>query len=279
MPLPTRAWRSFVSRARSPVLSWGRRQVSPMSQQVSQPVSPAQPNLPYYGVLDLALFRSYTRESYRAAFGVEAPPYNPARVIKTWFDSTADISQPDNVSVYNVAGRSSDGLYHMRQLVVPSAEAAVVNLAGAIAYPVYVVAPTTTQRVLPGNPPTTVNPNYLSQEADASALSKEIGGDGIAQEQDGGGLTFDYGLEPRRLWEILWHGKRINAGLLLLNRNARGVGSPGHWDLTKQEPVWVADAPAPTGLDDTRPPRPMPLRPLLANERFHQGLMDVGIER
>src|SRR5205085_6428857 len=72
--------------------------VTRMSQPISTPVVPPQPNLPYYGVAELALFKIYTRETYRAAFGIEAPSFDPSRVIKTWFDTTADTSQPDNIS-------------------------------------------------------------------------------------------------------------------------------------------------------------------------------------
>ena len=49
---------------------------------VSQPVVPAQPNTEFYSIQDLALFKAYSRESYRAAFGMEAPAYDPARAAK-----------------------------------------------------------------------------------------------------------------------------------------------------------------------------------------------------
>jgi hypothetical protein len=58
-----------------------------MSNPVSQPVIPPQPNQLYYGVSALALFQTFTRDTYLSAFGIQAPPYDPTRVIKTWFDS------------------------------------------------------------------------------------------------------------------------------------------------------------------------------------------------
>ena len=72
---------------------------------VSQPVVPAQPNQELYSVQDLALFKTYSRDSYRAAFGLEAPAYDPARLLKSWFDSTVDVSDPGNVAVYHVVAR------------------------------------------------------------------------------------------------------------------------------------------------------------------------------
>jgi hypothetical protein len=126
----------------------------------------------------------------------------------------------------------------------------------------------------------TINPNYLSLESEAHALLLEIGGDGITE--DGGGAVFPYIYppeEPRRAWNILFHGRPVNAGLLLLNRHAKGVGAPGHWDLSKEEPLWISDPSAPTGVDDPRPPRDVPVRDLLPNEKFQAGLMGVGVVR
>jgi len=158
--------------------------------------------------------------------------------------------------------------------VVPSAEAAAVNLPGAIKYPPYIVPGTLATRGDSG-----INPNYLSTEADARALMLEVGGTGVVEESlDRFPVTYPAD-ERRRIWDIVFKGHGVNVGLLFVNRNAKGVGSTGQWDLSKAEPVWTADPPAPTGLDDTRTPRQLPLRPLLANERFHAGLMDVGIER
>ena len=70
---------------------------------ISQPVVPAQPNTEFYGLQDLALFKSYSRDSYRAAFGVEAPAYDLSRRPKSWFDSSVDVSAPDNVASCRIA--------------------------------------------------------------------------------------------------------------------------------------------------------------------------------
>ncbi len=75
-------------------------------------------------------------------------------------------------------------------------------------------------------------------------------------------------------------GQSVNVGALLLTRNAQGVGAPGHWDVSSPQPVWVPDPPAPTGEDDTRPPRAMPVRDLLPNEQLYTGMMGIlGVVR
>jgi hypothetical protein len=242
---------------------------------VSQPVVSAQPSTQFYTIQDLALFKSYSRDSYRAAFGVEAAAFDPTRVRKSWFDSTADVSSPDNVAVYHIAAQDQNGNGMVRQMVMPAQEAAGVNLPGAIQYPRSSVAPTSATRGGSG-----LNPIYLSLESDARALMAELGGDTLHQE-DLPSFPASYPSdEPRRPWDFLVQGRPVNAGALLLARNAQGVGSPGHWDLSSPEPVWVPDPPGPTGADDTRPPREMPIRDLLANEKLYTGLMGIlGVTR
>jgi hypothetical protein len=249
---------------------------------ISQPVVPPQPAGEFYGIQELALFKQFTRDSYRAAFGVEAPGWDPSRLTKTWFDSTADTSHPENVSLYKIVARDSSGTWRVRQLVLPAIEAAAVNLPGAVPYPAYIVAPTNAMRTGPGSlTPQPLNPDYLSTHSQALALMFETGGTAVVEEPAmGGGFGIAYPPdEPRRLWQIVFRGTPVNAGLMLKNRNAAGVGSPGQWDLTKVEPVWISDPPAPTGLDDTRPAREMPIRDLLPNESLQTTLMGVSVVR
>lgn len=120
----------------------------------------------------------------------------------------------------------------------------------------------------------------MSLESDARTLMAAFGADGLVDE----GKTVDYPVvyppdEPRRQWAILLNGNQQNVGKLLADRSARGVGSPGHWDTSQGYVVWVPDPPAPTGLDDPRPPRPMPVRDLLPNEIIQTGLMSVSVAR
>lgn len=236
-----------------------------MMTPTSRPSTPAQPDLDSYGFNELALFKSYTRESYQKEFGVQAPAYDPNRVTKTWFDSTADTSDPDNVSTYK-AFQEVGGQWIVKQLVLPSSEAAAVNLTGAIDYPKYVIPPTTATFVS--------DPVLLSLRTDADALLKELGLAGtplVDAAESMIAFKIDYKDDERRVWQFLYQGDWINVGALLMNKNAHGVGWPGHWDIST-EIRWVAEPPAPTGLDDRRPARPMPVRELLANEKIDVAL-------
>src|SRR5207302_8167778 len=116
------------------------------SSLVSLPAASSQSDHEYYGVQDLALFKTFTRDTYRVAFGVEAPPYNPARLIKAWFDSSVDVSDPSNVAIYKIAARDSKGTWGLKQIVMPAQEAATVNLTGAVNYPAYVIPDTQATR-------------------------------------------------------------------------------------------------------------------------------------
>jgi len=246
-----------------------------MSHPVSLPIVPPQPDKELYGFAELGLFQTYTRETYLASFGIQAQAWDPSRPSKFWFDSTADTSAAGNVSAYKIFAVDSTGTWALQQLVLPAAEAAAVNLPGAVTFPPYVIAPTRATR---GG--SAQNAMYLSLESDARALMAAFGATGLVDE----GATIFYPIvyppdEPRRSWAILLNGHQQNVGELLSGRNARGVGSPGHWDTSQGFAVWVADPPAPAGLDDPRPPRPLPVRDLLPNEIIQTGLMSVSAAR
>jgi hypothetical protein len=246
-----------------------------MSTPVSQPVTPVQPNQEVYGIQELGLFSTYTRDSYRALFGIEAPAWDPSRVTKTWFDSTVDTSNPANIAIYQTITLNQSAQWTMSPLVLPAQEAAIVNLPGAAVYPAYVVMPTSATR---GG--SVINPLYLSMELDARAIMAEFGATDLSDE----GATAQFPVlyppdEPRRMWGIVFKGGAVNVGALQASSNANGIGAPGQWNTSGSEPVWVPAPAAPSGLNDTRPARPMPVRNLLANEKIQPGLMGVSIVR
>lgn len=242
----------------------------------SEPVIPVQPMQPSYGFSELALFKNYTRESFRAAFGAEAPPFDPARLIKTWFDSTVDTSDAANVALYKVVSADARGQWGVRQMVIPAREAATLNLPGMVAYPAYVIAPTKAAR----GGVTGIWPSTLSLLADAQALLTELGLSGIELKDEGAGgaLPVFYGDEPRRQWFFTYKGSTYGAGELLASKHRGGIGAPGHWSIGDTI-EWLADAPAPTGINDTRAPREMPVRDLLPNERIGMTLMGPTVLR
>jgi hypothetical protein len=236
-----------------------------MTTPTSRPATPAQPDLDSYGFGELALFKSYTRDSYLKEFGVQAPAYDPNRIIKAWFDSTADASDPDNVSTYKVFQEVS-GQWLVKQLVLPSLEASSVNLPGAVDYPKYVVAPTNATFVS--------DPIQLSSRVDAESLLAAMNLTSVDLVDEADSMQYykvDYRDDARRLWSFFYKGGNYNVGSLLANRNAHGIGWPGHWEVGSTI-RWVADSPAPTGLDDRRSPRPMPVRDLLSNEKIDVSL-------
>jgi hypothetical protein len=240
----------------------------------STPAAQPQPNQETFAIDALALFHTYTRDSYNAAFGVDAPAWDPARLSKSWFDSTVDTSQPSNLASYQMIGQDASGTWSILPYTMPASEAASVNIPGAVVYPPYVIASTDATR---GGSP--INPAYLSLEADAQSLMTALSGTGLFDDGATAVLPNVYQAdEARRSWSFLWNGRTINVGELLVQQNAHGVGAPGHWDVSSGSPVWVADPLPPSGLDDTRPPRPVPVRALLPNEQLEPGPMGFGVQ-
>lgn len=247
-----------------------------MNKPVSEPVIPPQPDKEVYGPNDLALFKEYTRESYRAAFALDALPWDPSRLTKFWFDSTVfdSSSRPGGAIAYKIFDQDKTGAWGFQDMTLTLADAASVNLPGAIAYPQYAVQPTAATRGTSG-----MTANYFSLESEARALVPTFAGTGLVDQ----GITPVFPVvyppnEPRRMWAIMLpNGDQLNVGLLMLERNASGIGSPGHWVTSPNGgPVWSADPPAPTGLDDTGLHRAMPVRTLLPNERIGMGTLGFG---
>jgi hypothetical protein len=204
------------------------------------------------------------------------PAFDPARVIKTWFDSTADTSDDANVVVYKVFVPDAKGQWGVRQRVLPAREAATLNLPGAVQYPAYVIAPTRAYRGVNSG----IWPITLSLRTEADGLLQELGLAGLALSDEGVGSSFPviYGDDPRRQWFFIYKDEVHNVGSLLASKNAAGIGSPGHWAIGEKV-AWVPDPPAPTGLLDARPSREVPARDLLPNERVAMTLMGPVIQR
>ncbi len=241
---------------------------------ISQPAAQVQPDQACYGIDALALFRTYTRDSYRATFGVEAPPWDPGRRTKTWFDSNVDASSPGVSLHYNVVARDAAARWSLTPLTLPASEAATVNLPGIVAYPPYVIRPTNATR---GGAP--VNPMDLSLESEARALMQELGAKGLVDEGVNAFAPVFYPAdEPRRMWALVGNGGlQNNAGGLLRMRSAGGIGAPGHWRNARGEVAWMSEPPAPSGLYDPRPEVEMPVRGLLPNEELRPGVMGFGV--
>ena len=234
----------------------------------SIPVAPDQPDQANYPVDALALFKTFTRDTYLSTFGVQAPAWDPARPPKFWFDSSVDATSFGSVSytVFRASGA------RFEPLALAASEAASINLPGALSYAPYVIAPTSANRA--GAP---ITPQWLSLQAEAIHLMTQFGGSGL---MDVGAIGTNPVLYPasenRRMWTFTVAGTPLNAGMLLAAQNAAGVGAPGQWNLASPgNPVWIS-TPAPTGLDDTRPAVALPVRALLPNEKLVPSPFGLG---
>jgi hypothetical protein len=93
----------------------------------SLPVTPAQPNQPYYGIASLQLFKTYnSAESFQAAFGVAPPPINQNYPPKYWFDSSLGGMDPEDVVTYTIA-KFANGVWTIVQRAMLVIEATTIN--------------------------------------------------------------------------------------------------------------------------------------------------------
>lgn len=257
----------------------------------SLPAEPAQPNQLTYSLQALELFERFTRESFLAKFGVQAPPYDPIRRIKTWFDSSAAAGGP-----YQVALTNEFHVTAIVRAVMDPAEASSVNLPGSVDYPVWNPPPVRGYWNEPTFPQDRhpIDHFQVCTVLEATALVKDIG----AVENAAGRLalpesgkvvnareddTFAYFYDPdetRRAFVLtLPGGAKMYCGQLLKWKYAFGVGAPGHWtNPTGNQPVWVHDL-APQTLPDIRPWREVPIRALKANERITDGPFGPAVIR
>ena len=249
-----------------------------MTQISSLPVVPAQPDSPSYGLGSLSLFKSFTRETYFATFGVQAPAFNPSLRPKSWFDTSFDVSLSDGVTIYiHSLGQEPTTAQPLglKKFAITIQEAMHLNLPGLQFFTPYLVAPTGATVVDLNGGSNRVNANTLSLPSEADAIAADIGaasGTTFKKQEGalGGPFTYTYPLtEARRNFNIVSSDglKNFNVGSLLILQNANGVGKPGKWVFTSAgEPTWVVDAVS--ASSNTLPSWDMPLRPLLANEKL-----------
>jgi hypothetical protein len=153
--------------------------------------------------------------------------------------------------------------------------AASVNLPGRYAWPRWTPAPTpaVTQVQMPngGVVDLAIMPVELSQETEAAVLAVELGGS-YSERKPSPPFAVNYHDDPRRVWMVQVDGTEHNAGTLLAQKYANGVGAPGawsksdgpgnlHWDILPQ-----IEQP----LDAKEQWTPVPVRPLDENEGLEQ---------
>lgn len=241
-----------------------------MNTPVCVPQNPAQPDQAIYGLSALETVPGFTRESYLATFGVQAPNFDAGKPPKYWFDSTADTSAAGNVAVYLQAALSGLSA-RIIQMQMPASAASAVNIPGRITYPAYVIAPTSA--AINGQP---INADVLSSYQDAVnlAASWALGGSAVF---DGDPVIGPFAIvypasEPRRQWMILFQGVAQNVGVCIAAMYGEGIGHPGAWDLSGAEPLWKPAPDPPDGITTGVPQAgsevPVPVRALLPNEQI-----------
>jgi hypothetical protein len=237
-------------------------------------IAPKQLQLPdeaYYPIERLYLFDRHTRATWEQTFGEPAPPWDQARRIKRWADTTAleGVADPANELIeynyFDLASRS------FKKLVLTRQEAALPNLPGRYVYPKYVVEPT--PAVVTGPPPLAPQPlraDLLSKKAEAEALAAELGADEVVESQGlvSGPFQIVWNGETRRQYLVRIGAEFYNVGLLLKSKYAGGVGAPGKWEKTPGGPTWISFA-QDTGEQDVRPEIPIPCRLLDPREALH----------
>lgn len=225
------------------------------------------------------LFR-FPRLANRSDYPVAPPPFDASKPPKYWRDNTLDGMAPDAIVTYSRLPNPGESLV-MRTFQMSVADAIAVNVPGQSVYPPYVPSTSTTATIsLPGQAPQLVNPEYLCSAANATRIMREIGGSEIEIENTwGGGAVINYGSGTDRVWTIVRNSARLNAGLLLASQYARGIGAPGHWDLSLVEPAWVSEVQTPGQTTNNLPEVDVPVLPLPTGTKLiRAGMGDLYID-
>jgi hypothetical protein len=237
------------------------------------PIFKPQPNEATYSVSEIYIFKNYTRTSFEAEFGVQAPPFDAKKPVKTWFDLT--VKTP--TITYSTLNLNT---LQFINLTLTKEEAASLNLPGEYRYEKYVVEPSDCLVSFPGFPipPAPINPTFLTTRVVAEELAKEMGGT-VADAFSVGGTFSGRQLvcqtDKRNVWEIVLGQKRVVAGILYEQKNRNGIGYPGTWDLTGEEPNWKPAQVITTSTNVMR----TPVRQLYPGETFSRTPFGVYLNR
>jgi len=235
----------------------------------SEPVRPLPPkDRDYYSIDELAMLRLWTRSSFLAETGQQAPPWDPAMRIKRWYDSTAADKDPEEPYFYR-SWVLVEGKPVHKSFVMTCAEAARLNLPGSVTYRKRTSEPTTAYMAAPdGSLASPISPNVLASEEEARALAQAVSldtGEAWTAEiqSDPYPFVIVWGPERRRIWNLISpQGQSYNVARLLDERSRQGVDSPGKWQTQNGGLVWTSAVSRDTGEQDVRPPYPVPMREL-----------------
>jgi len=224
----------------------------------------------------LEVFPRYTRESYEAKFGVQAPPCDGTKPLKAWFD-------PAGAGVYHqLVGVSGATPPTFAALIMTPAEAKSINLPRAYRYPEYIIPPTPGTLLIQGVKRVPMFAQNLSTSEQANGLAVELTAAGwlvsapyeIDKKPKEGPsdvtVVYEWNGETRRHWMIDVDRGELNrvpynVGQLLAERNRAGAGSPGHWEPPSSGHFrWQADPQVVSSSKEG----PVPVRLLNSDEEF-----------
>jgi hypothetical protein len=238
------------------------------------PVVKPQPNEKVYGVGEIYTFKSFTRDSYEKEFGVQPPPFNAAKPVKSWFDNTVTSASVTYLTL------DLNTLKNVN-LTLTKEDAKSVNLQGAYRYTSYIVKPSeclSQPKNIP-MPPSQINTLYLSERKEAEQLATELSGIVALATEPGGQMSAFLVSCPetdtRNVWEVVIQGQHYLAGQLLAQKNQVGIGAPGAWVSTSGTPTWKPENPVISSNNYMR----VPVRALYPNEKYSQTPFGTYVNR
>lgn len=232
-------------------------------------VEQPQPDSPMYPISSLYGYRVFDRASYLQAFGEQAPRFDPAKPVKSWFatDGKTHFTAFDSNKKQTV------------DVTLTAAEAASVNLLGAFTYPKYTPPSNVATFNFFGTSITINDPTRFVRQQDAEAIAKEVGGTVKEHAADNANsFPFTYANQDSKIYDVvLPSGKVLDCANLIAQRFQAGRGAPGKWsaDFVKFTPDVQVTEPPP----GAPPEIPIPIRALLPNEEIVSGLFGAVVAR
>ncbi len=242
------------------------------------PAPQPEPSATVYDVGQLSLFPSYTRASYKAATGKDAPVFDVTRAPKTWFDSTAGGSyqalsgfalvpftlSPAEASTVNLLPDATPSLPAALAIVDDGARYA--GLSGLDVYLQNVV-----RSAELGNGSAPINPSTIVETVASGPFGTSPGIAAAAQAKcaslAGNNQMFNGGLDPA-----------CNAPSALIGKYSASLEAWAAAAQTVQvEMGLVPGTPCLYCAAIARAPVPMPVRPLYPDERVQTGGMMGGV--
>ena len=244
-----------------------------MSNIESLAVVPERPSISVYGANFLWLFESFTRESYYAKFGEQAPAFDPERPVSTWFDTDNTVNTKD----YSIFGDGGlDGTFE--RYAIPFEMRNRPNLPGLYLYPKLTFDPTDAVQHSPDGREEPIAPSRLTTYIEADILRNEIGGTRISLEQFPL-FPYVYPIDENRRIHIIHYtinGENYTVAAWMLRglRSTRDVKHPGHWDLSDPTNIrWIVEEqPQPTS---DHPILGVPCRALFEDEEVFKSFGSV----